>query len=289
LIVFETSDAAYLGQTLKEEAKMKKKLGILFAAFEAVPFVKTGGLGDVAGSLPGALNEDGCDVRVVLPKLSCIPQEYRDQMKHVTDFTLDLSWRKQYCGIETLRYQGVDYYFIDNEYYFFREAPYGYYDDGERMAFFSKAVVECIGRLPDFDCRILHCNDWHTALAPVFLRELYRDELHDRVRTVFSVHNLKFQGQMSDYVLGDILGLYKIKAAAEQLRSDASSINFVKGALCYSDRLSTVSPSYAQEVTDPLDTKKILSIPTIRITAQSIIMPERQHIIICIQLPILMQ
>ena len=228
---------------------MRRKLRVLFTAFEAIPFMKTGGLGDVAGSLPKALKEVDCEIRVMIPKFYTIPEEYKEKMTHVADFYVNLGWRNLYCGIEQLKHNGVIYYFVDNEYYFYRENAYGYFDDGERIAFFSKAIVESLMHLPDFKCDVLHCNDWHTALAPVFLREFYRGiELYDNVKTVFTVHNLKFQGQMSDFVLGDILGLGNIKAAADQLRSDKDSINFMKGALCYSDILTTVSPSYAQEI-----------------------------------------
>ena len=228
---------------------MRRTLNILFAAFEAVPFLKTGGLGDVAGSLPAALRGDGCEVRVMLPKFDAIPPEYRARMTHLADFRVRLGWRDLYCGIETLEEGGVTCYFIDNEYYFKRGGPYGYFDDGERIAFFSKAVVESLQYLPDFRCDVLHCNDWHTALAPVFLREFYQGlPLYENVKTVLTVHNLKFQGQMSDSVLGDILGLAHIPAAARQLRSDSGSVNFLKGGLCYSDLLTTVSPTYAEEI-----------------------------------------
>ncbi len=230
----------------------KRKIRVLFAAFEAVPFMKTGGLGDVAGSLPQALLKTGAEVRVMLPKFKTIPEKYRAKMTHVTDFNVSLGWRNLYCGVEKLRHKGVVYYFIDNEYYFGREKPYGYYDDGERMAFFSKAIAESLQYLPDFPCDVLHCNDWHTALAPVFLREFYRGiPLYDNVKTVMTVHNLKFQGQMSDYVLGDILGLADNVSAASQLRDDPGSVNFMKGGLCYSDVLTTVSPTYAEEIKDP--------------------------------------
>ncbi len=228
---------------------VKRKLNVLFAASEAYPFMKTGGLGDVAGSLPKALQNDGVEVRVIVPKYRDIPQEYKDQMEHVCDFYMPLGWRNVFCGIEKITYQGVIYYFVDNEYYFNRGGAYGYFDDGERIAFFSKAIVECLQYLPDFKCDVLHCNDWHTALAPVFLREFYNGVgNYDNIKTVFTVHNLKFQGQMSDMVLGDILGLDRNKAASEQLRCDSQSINFLKGALCYSDILTTVSETYAGEI-----------------------------------------
>ena len=141
----------------------RRKLRVMLAFFEAVPFMKTGGLGDVGGSLPKALKEAGIEARVILPKFKTIPEEYKSKMKHVTDFRVDLGWRNLYCGIEQLKYNGVIYYFVDNEFYFLRDMPYGYFDDGERVAFFSKAICECLQYLKDFKCDVLHCNDWHTA------------------------------------------------------------------------------------------------------------------------------
>lgn len=231
---------------------MKRKLRVLFAAFEAAPFMKTGGLGDVAGSLPQALKKADCEVRAIIPKFKTMPEEYKAKLTHVTDFYVPLGWRNQYVGIEKLVHKGVIYYFVDNEYYFNRDSAYGYFDDGERVAYFSKAICEAIKYLPDFKCDVLHCNDWHTALAPVFLREFYRDDpLYDNVKTMFTVHNLKFQGQMSDFMLGDVLGLAGIKNAEDQLRCDERSVSFMKGALCYSDILTTVSETYAQEIQRP--------------------------------------
>ena len=228
---------------------MRRKLRVLFAAFEAVPFMKTGGLGDVAGSLPQALKAEGCEIRVMIPKFGSIPEQYKNRMTHVTEFIVNLGWRNLYCGIDKLTHNGVIYYFVDNEYYFKREKAYGYFDDGERIAFFSKAIVESLQYLSDFQCDVLHCNDWHTALVPVFLREFYQGlPLYQNVKTVMTVHNLKFQGQMSDYVLGDVLGLAGIPAAAEQLRFDRDSVNYMKGGLSYSDVLTTVSPTYAEEI-----------------------------------------
>ena len=225
---------------------------VLFASSEAVPFAKTGGLGDVAGSLPRALKHAGAKAAVILPKYSTIPQEYQDRMKHVADFYVPLAWRNDYCGIEKLTLQGLDFYFVDNESYFKRDSLYGYFDDGERFAFFAKAVCEAIARVPELECDVLHCNDWQTALCPVFLREFYREvPACNNVKCVFTVHNVKFQGQYGDKMLQDVLGVDDIPAARDQLRCDADSINFMKGALCYSDWLTTVSPSYACELQMP--------------------------------------
>jgi len=230
----------------------KQDLKVLFAVFEAVPFIKTGGLGDVGGSLPWALKQAGVNVRLIMPKFDAIPEEYRERMTHVTDFNVPLGWRNLYCGIEKLVHRGVTCYFVDNEYYFRRGAAYGFFDDGERIAFFSKAVVEAMAHLPGFRADVLHCNDWHTALSPVFLREFYRGgAAWDAVKTVFTVHNLKFQGQYSPFVLGDILGLNGVKAAADQLCGADGSVNYMRGGLCYADALTTVSPTYAEEVKTP--------------------------------------
>ncbi|MEE1210402.1 MAG: glycogen/starch synthase, partial [Parafannyhessea umbonata] len=188
--------------------QVTRKIKILFAATEAVPFVKTGGLGDVAGSLPRSLNAAGAECSVILPKYASIPEEYQEKMTHIADFYVPLAWRSVYCGIEKLTYQGVDFYFVDNEAYFKRDGIYGYYDDGERFAFFSKAICEAIEKLPELQCDVLHCNDWQTALATVFLREFYQSsEACRHVKTVFTVHNVKFQGQYNDKVLEDVLGL----------------------------------------------------------------------------------
>lgn len=234
-------------------ADSSKKMQIVFASAECAPFVKTGGLGDVAGSLPAALVRAGAEVIVMVPKYATIKDEYKAQMEHFSDFYVSLGWRNEYCGLEKLERDGVTYMFIDNERYFARDYPYGFFDDGERFAFFSKAITESLQHLPaGFECDILHCNDWQTALAPVFLREFYQGlPLYDRVKTVFSIHNVAFQGQFSDTVMEDILGVAHIPAAATQLRCDACSINYMLGALHYADAITTVSPTYASEIQTP--------------------------------------
>lgn len=234
-------------------ADSSKKMQIVFASAECAPFVKTGGLGDVAGSLPAALVRAGAVVIVMVPKYATIKDEYKAQMEHFSDFYVSLGWRNEYCGLEKLEHDGVTYMFIDNERYFARDYPYGFFDDGERFAFFSKAITESLQHLPaGFECDILHCNDWQTALAPVFLREFYQGlPLYDRVKTVFSIHNVAFQGQFSDTVMEDILGVAHIPAAASQLRCDACSINYMLGALRYADAITTVSPTYANEIQTP--------------------------------------
>ena len=231
-------------------ADSSKKMQIVFASAECAPFVKTGGLGDVAGSLPAALVRAGAEVIVMVPKYATIKDEYKE---HFADFYVSLGWRNEYCGLEKLEHDGVTYMFVDNERYFARDYPYGFFDDGERFAFFSKAITESLQHLPEgFECDILHCNDWQTALAPVFLREFYQGlPLYDRVKTVFSIHNVAFQGQFSDTVMEDILGVAHIPAAASQLRCDACSINYMLGALRYADAITTVSPTYANEIQTP--------------------------------------
>lgn len=228
---------------------MAQKRNVLFAAFEATPFVKTGGLGDVAGSLPGALKTSGYEVRVILPKLRQIPEEYRNQMTHLCHFTVPLGWRQQYCGIETLKLGKIQYYFVDNEYYFYRDNAYGYGDDCERVAFFSKAILESLTHLDGFFPDIIHLNDWHTALTAVFLHEMYRDIAEYRnIKTLLTIHNLKFQGICGEFCLGDILGLHQCPNAADQLRWGQDAINFLQGGLYYADAITTVSPTYAREI-----------------------------------------
>ena len=229
----------------------KEKLKVLFASFEAAPFIKTGGLGDVAGSLPKYLNKKDCDVRLILPKLSCIPQRFVDRMEYVENYTVRLGWRDSYCGLFEMNYNGVTIYFLDNEYYFNRPGVYGEFDDGERVAFFSKAVLETLLHLSDFMPDVIHCNDWHTALVPVFLNEHYKAFLgFDRIKTILTVHNLKFQGQYSDFVIGDVCGLAG-SDADRQMRSGYGSANYMLAGLRYADRISTVSPTYAEEICTP--------------------------------------
>ena len=224
---------------------MKKQ--ILYTAFEAAPFIKTGGLGDVVGSLPGEIKSKEYDARVILPLLSAIPEEYRQKMKFVCEYYVPLGWRNQYCGLFRLRKGGVTYYFLDNEYYFKRDQIYGEFDDAERVAFFSKAVLETITHVNTLNPDVIHCNDWHTALVPVFLHEHYMGiEEFRNIKTVFTIHNLKFQGQYDKAVIGDILGLDGTPAAGQMIHDD--SVNFLQGAVIYSDMVTTVSPTYAENI-----------------------------------------
>lgn len=225
---------------------MSKKKKILFAAFEAAPFVKTGGLGDVAGSLPSYIKSDEYDIRVILPKLSAIPPKYHSEMKYICNYKVPLGWREQYCGLFELEHRGVTYYFLDNEYYFYRERVYGDFDDGERVAFFSKAVLESISRM-DFKPDIIHCNDWHTALTPVFLHEHYNGlDDYRGIKTVLTIHNLRFQGMYDRFIIGDILGLRGTNAEPQLIHDN--SVNYLKGGIIYSDMVTTVSPTYAENI-----------------------------------------
>ncbi len=233
-------------KTSKRAKAPKKKLTVLFVASEAVPFEKTGGLGDVAGSLPKALKNAGVDVRLVIPKYASIPDYYRDELKPVATFETQLSWRQSYVGVERLVHDGVDVYLIDNEYYFNRTRVYGEFDDGERFAYFAKAVCEAVSCVPELSCDIIVCNDWQTALVPVYLRTSYPSL--SAVKTVMAVHNVQFQGQYSDAVASDVLGLADNEQAMDALRVDASSVSYLKAGLLYADKIVTVSPTYAQEI-----------------------------------------
>ena len=175
---------------------MENKLKVLFATSEAEPFAKSGGLGDVCGSLPGALNGLSCDARVIMPKYQTIPEQYKNKMRHVADFTMELSWRKVYCGIETLIHNDVVYYFIDNEYYFYHAIYKGGETEGEQYAFFSRAVLEALPLL-DFEPDVLHVNDWHTAMIPMLLRTQYMHRPQGKIKTVLTIHNLQYQGAFS--------------------------------------------------------------------------------------------
>jgi len=220
---------------------------LLFAVSECVPFIKSGGLADVAGSLPKELKKLGFDVRVMLPKYSLIPEEFKSKMKKVTDFTVSLGWRNQYCGIEELEHDGVVYYFVDNQYYFFRSQMYGDYDEGEKFSYFCRAVMESIGQL-GFYPDIIHCHDWHTGMIPFLLNQQYRHlDGYRGIRTVFTIHNLQFQGIFPKEVMNDLLGLDDSYFTPDQLEY-YGNINFMKAALISADKITTVSPTYREEI-----------------------------------------
>ena len=221
---------------------------ILFVSSEAVPFVKTGGLGEVVGSLSKALRKNGLDVRIILPKYVSIPAEYKKNTILKKKLTVPVGWRQQYCGVEKVKYKPV--YLLDNEYYFKRDNLYGYYDEAERYAFFCRAVLEALPHL-GFDPDIIHCHDWHTGVISVFLKAHYQyNEYYKKIRTVFTIHNLKYQGIFPREVLYDLLGL-----GDEYFNIDAlefyGNVNFMKGGIVFSDVITTVSPSYAEEIQTP--------------------------------------
>jgi starch synthase len=223
-------------------------MNILFISTEAEPFAKSGGLGDVIGSLPGELNKLGADARVMLPLYKSVKEEYQAELKLLGDFTVALSWRNQYCGVFRMEQEGVVFYFIDNEQYFGRDAYYGYYDDGERFAYYSKAAVEALPLL-DFKPDVLHCSEWQTAPVPVYLKTLFRgDRALARLRTVFTIHNIEYQGKFDRGILSDVLGLSE---ADRGLVDYDEAVNYMKGAVVACDRLTTVSRTYAEEITHP--------------------------------------
>lgn len=224
-------------------------MNILYAVSEAAPFIKTGGLADVAGSLPRALCEKGHDARVILPLYSKISQEWREQMTFCFHTYVDLGWRHQYCGLFRLLHEGVTYYFVDNEYYFKRDAIYGAMDDGERFAFFSKAVVQLV-LLMDYEVDIINCNDWQTALIPIYVRCAGNDCV-SRIRTVFTIHNIEYQGRFGQETAWDVFGLPKELFDSGIIRY-ANDVNLMKGAIYEADRVTTVSKSYARELLDPV-------------------------------------
>ncbi|MEC1771169.1 glycogen synthase GlgA [Schinkia azotoformans] len=224
-------------------------MNILFVVSECVPFIKSGGLADVAGALPKELKKFGSEVRVIMPKYGAIGQQFKDKMEKMVEINVQLSWRNQYCGIEKLEYEGIVYYFIDNEYYFKRDTMYGHYDDGERFSYFCRAVLEAIPHL-DFNPEILHCHDWHTGMVPFLLNAQYRDlKEYADIRTIFTIHNLQFQGIFPREILGDLLNLDD-SYFDEQLEF-YGCVNFMKAAIVSSDLITTVSPTYMNEIQMP--------------------------------------
>lgn len=221
---------------------------VLYAASEALPFIASGGLGDVAGSLPWALRKRLIGCRVVMPMYDTIKQELKDTMRFITHISVPVAWRRQYCGIFEAKHNGVIYYLIDNQYYFKRDTIYGHYDDAERFAFFSRAVLEIIPYI-DFKPDIIHCNDWQTALTPVYYSAMYANAPgYENIKTIFTIHNIQYQGIYGKELLEDVLGIPADKAS---LLEYDGCINFMKGAIECADKVTTVSPSYADEILDP--------------------------------------
>ena len=225
-------------------------LKVLYVASEAVPFVKTGGLADVAGALPKELKKQGVDVRVVIPKYSGIKEEYRNEMEHIYDGTINVAWRQKYIGVDRYDYKNVPFYFVDNQEYFYREGFYGYPDDVERFTFFCRAVLDMLPKI-DFWPDIIHMNDWQTGLISVYLKlEHNDDERYNKIKTIYTIHNLKYQGRFWKGYLPDVLGLdWKYFNNGDLEYFD--DINFMKGAIVYSDKVTTVSRTYAKEIQDP--------------------------------------
>ena len=223
---------------------------VLFAASEAHPFIKTGGLGDVMGALPKSLIKLGVDVRVVIPKYKNIKDEFKQKLQFIKWFTVPVGWRNQYCGVFQYQYKGVIYYFIDNEYYFNRDGLYGYFDDGERFAFFNRAVLEFIKQV-DWQPDLINCNDWQTGMVPVLLNLEYKKDLfYSKIKTVFSIHNLLFKGSFSPKVLPELFGYDYMPLVNGSVELDGS-VSFLKGGLNYCDQITTVSNTYAEEIKTP--------------------------------------
>ena len=221
---------------------------VLFAASEAYPFAMSGGLADVAGALPKALRKRLIGCRVVMPLYSTIPEELRQNMNFITHITVPVAWRRQYCGIFEAKVGGVIYYLLDNQYYFKRDALYGFYDDAERFTFFSRAVLEILPHI-NFKPDVIHCNDWQTAMTPVFLDRYYaHDPFYSDMKTVFTIHNIQYQGKYGHELLGDVLGLSGDDCRVVEY---GGCVNLLKGGIECSDRVNTVSPTYSKEILTP--------------------------------------
>ncbi len=224
---------------------------VLFVASEAAPFLKTGGLADVAHSLPKYLKKSGVDVRVIMPKYGKISDEFKEKMDHIAEYTVPVGWRNQYCGLDHLKYDGIDFYFMDNEYYFKRNEPYGHFDDGEIFSFFSRGVLESIKYIEGFIPDIIHCNDWHTGMVPVLLDAFYRYDVRFKdIKTIYTIHNLKYQGIFSKNILTELLGLDYSYFTEDKIKF-YDAVSFMKGGIVYADIVNTVSQSYADEIRTP--------------------------------------
>ncbi|MEG0254567.1 MAG: glycogen synthase GlgA [Vagococcus sp.] len=223
---------------------------VLFCTSECSPFFKTGGLGDVAGALPKELKEKGIDVRVVLPFSSKISEELRNQCEDIYEFTVGVGWRRQYCGVKLLHHNSIDYYFIDNEYYFNRPNIYGDFDDGEKFAFFQMAIIEMLEKV-DFVPDVMHLNDHHTAMIPFLLKEKYNwIESYSHIKTILTIHNLEFQGVYGKEILPELFGLGYDRYDDGTIRFH-DAVNFMKAGILYSAKVTTVSPNYANEIQTP--------------------------------------
>ena len=221
---------------------------ILFAASEAYPFAMSGGLADVVGALPKALRKRMVGCRVIMPLYEAVPAELREKMQFVTSITVPVSWRRQYCGLFEAKHDGVVYYLLDNQYYFKRQGLYGHYDDAERFAFFSRAVLEILPHL-DYKPDIIHCNDWQTAMLPIYYKLFYAGMPgYENLKTVFTIHNIQYQGKYGLELMEDVLG---IPPEQKQLVEYDDCLNMMKGAIECADKVTTVSPTYSYEILDP--------------------------------------
>lgn len=221
---------------------------ILFVTSEAAPFIKTGGLADVSFALPKALHDKGEDVRIIMPKYEDVSDDFKSKMSQIATYGVSVGWRNQYCGLQYLTYDGIPVYFVDNEYYFKRHGCYGYFDDGERFAYFCRAVMESVKFMDDFVPDVIHCNDWQTGMVPLYLSEIYRKRLEfSNAKSVFTIHNLKYQGRFSRSVLEDLLGI-----GSEYFNEDKikyyDGISFMKAGIVFADKITTVSKTYAKEI-----------------------------------------
>ena len=221
---------------------------VLFASSEALPFAMSGGLADVAGALPKALRKRVIGCRVVMPLYETVSEELRSKMRFITNITVPVAWRRQYCGIFEAKVGSVTYYLLDNQYYFKRPNLYGYYDDAERYAFFARAVLEILPHI-DFKPDIIHCNDWQTGMVPVYLDMFYKfDPFYANIKTVFTIHNIQYQGKYGHDLLEDVLGLPKENSDVVDYDG---CVNIMKGAIMCCDKITTVSPTYSKEILDP--------------------------------------
>ena len=233
---------------------MKK---ILYVASESIPFIKTGGLADVVGSLPKYLDKKEFDIRIMIPKYACIPDEWKQKMQYKTHFYIDLAWRRQYVGIMELEYDGIKFYFVDNEFYFSGFKPYGYiHEDIEKFAFFCKAALSALPSI-DFRPDIIHCHDWQTGLIPVYLHDMFMENsFYHGIKTIMTIHNLKFQGIWDLKKVKDITGINYSFFTSDKLEAYGDA-NYLKGGIVYADMVTTVSDSYAEEIKMPFYGEKL--------------------------------
>ena len=221
---------------------------ILFVTSEANPFIKTGGLADVSFALPKALHEKGEDVRIIMPKYEDISEDFTSKMTQLATYGVSVGWRNQYCGLQYLTYDGIPVYFIDNEYYFKRHGCYGYFDDGERFSYFCRAVMESVKYMDDFYPDVVHCNDWQTGMVPLYLSEIYKDRPEfSKAKSVFTIHNLKYQGVFSHSVIQELLGIGEEYFSEDKIKF-YDGISFMKAGIVYADKITTVSKTYAKEI-----------------------------------------